>query len=277
MGTQLQKLGLPAGGVPELWTLEHPETLLKLHKQYIDAGADLIETNTFGANYIRLKENKLEARLEEINREAVLTARKASIEAAQDDIIIAGSMGPTGKMIKPLGKLTEKEAFISYKKQVSVLVDSGIDVVLIETMVDINEIEQAVKAVREFEIPVIAQMSFQESLKTVMGVSPEDAVNLFEEYEVDVIGVNCTPGAEKTLPIIAKLNQFTDRPLSVFPNAGSPVMKNNEVKYPEKAEDFKPYIKKFLELNVKVIGGCCGTTPEIIAVLREEVDKYKKQ
>ena len=268
MGTLLQNRGLDSGEAPEKWNLTHPEEILSIHQDYIVAGADLLETNTFGGNYVRLKESELEDKIEEINKTAVELAKKAG----KKETIISGSVGPTGKMIKPLGVLSQTKALESYKKQISILVQNEVDAIQIETMVDLNEIEQALKAASQFEIPVIAQINFQESGATVMGHDISDSVELLKKYDVTVIGINCTPGAKKTLPLIRKLNQTTDKPLSVFPNAGEPELKEGEVTYPEGPEDFKPYVSKYINNNVKIMGGCCGTTPEVIAAIKKQVN-----
>ncbi|MFW5998144.1 MAG: homocysteine S-methyltransferase family protein [Bacillota bacterium] len=268
MGTGLQQMGLTSGEAPEKWNLTHPDRIQKIHQNYIKAGAQLIETNTFGGSYIRLEEAGLEKDLKEINQNAVQIAQKA----ANSDTIIAGSVGPTGKMIKPLGNLDPEEVIHSYTKQISVLVKSGIDVIIIETMVDINEIKAALEAASQFDIPVIAQMNFEESLKTVMGCTLDDLINLTSEFEnIKVIGVNCTPGAVRTVPLIEKLNKKTEFFLSVFPNAGEPELKEGEVYYPEGPENFVPGVKSFIDNKVKIIGGCCGTTPEIIKAVSKTV------
>lgn len=270
MGTALQEMGLDSGESPEKWNLYSPDKIKKVHQKYLEAGAELIETNTFGGNYIRLKDSGLEDKIEEINKRAVEIARKV----AKPETIVAGSVGPTGKMIKPLGIIEEKEAIESYYKQILILVDQGIDVLIIETMVDLNEIKTALKAASNFEIPVIAQMNFDESGNTVMGHTLEDLVSLKDEFKnIEIIGINCTPGVEISLSLIKKLKDKTDSNLSVFPNAGEPELKQGKVYYPEGPEDFTSIFEKFIENQVKIIGGCCGTTPKIIAAIRNKVRK----
>ena len=269
MGTQLHDLGLTAGETPEKWNIEYPDKILKIHKKYIEAGAELLETNTFGGNYIRLKESNLDRKLKEINENAVQLAKKA----ANKETIIAGSVGPTGKMLEPLGDLTKKEAYDAYNKQISLLVENKVDVIIIETFTDLNEIKQALKAAENIKIPVIAQMNFRKNLTTVMGTKIQDLVELTDKFEIHVLGVNCTPGVKNTLPVVKKINELTSKPISVFPNAGKPAVDNGNLKYPEKAEDYIPYIEKLIKYNVKLMGGCCGTTPEIISKIKNKVNK----
>ncbi|MFW6278591.1 MAG: homocysteine S-methyltransferase family protein [Bacillota bacterium] len=265
MGTSLQNKGLPSGEAPEKWNLEQPQKIVEVHKSFIEVGADLIETNTFGGNYIRLKEEGLENRMEKINYRAVELAQKA----AQKDTIVAGSVGPTGKMFKPLGVLTPEEALNAYTRQIEVLVEAGVDVIIIETFTALEEIEQALSAAKEVEVPVIAQMSFQENRKTMMGVGIEQFVELAEEYKVSVVGTNCTPGAELTVELIKEFNSWTDLPLSGFPNAGKPELKDGEVYYPEQPEDFAAFVDEFVNNGVKILGGCCGSTPETIRAIAQ--------
>lgn len=270
MGTQLQNSGLKSGEASEKWNLKEQEKISKIHKEYIKAGAELIETNTFGGNYIRLKEYGLADKMEEINKKAVEIARKAA-SAVGKDIYIAGSVGPSGKLMQPYGTLSSSEVYNSYKKQISILVENKVDVILIETLTDLSEMEEAVKAVNEFSIPVMAQMNFTESGKTVMGNTIQETVALLEDYDVDVIGTNCTPGVEKTIPIIKEYDRETSKPLSVFPNAGKPQMEDGEVHYPETPSDFIDSLDDLLENNVKIFGGCCGTTPEFIAAIKNKL------
>jgi len=263
MGTSLQEKGLSSGEIPEKWNLDFPEEIVNIHQQYLKAGSELLETNTFGASYLRLKEAGLEGQIEKINSKAVELARKA----ADENTLIAGSVGPCGKMIKPLGTISEKEVFTSYKKQIKLLVENSVDLIIVETITALNEMEQALKALESFEIPFICQMSFEENHKTIMGAGVRDVVTLMEKYQPDMIGVNCTPGAEKTLSLVKEFSAITELPISVFPNAGKPELKDGQVIYPEKAETLAYYLEDFLENNVKLIGGCCGSSPETIKAI----------
>ncbi|MFW5986500.1 MAG: homocysteine S-methyltransferase family protein [Halanaerobiales bacterium] len=265
MGTRLQARGLKSGEVSEVWNLEYPEKVAAVHREYIEAGADLIETNSFGGNYIRLKEQNLQDKFKEINCTAVEIAKSA----APKETIIAGSVGPTGKMLKPLGELAPEEAYKGYKKQIEILVNNGVDLLIIETMTDLKEMEQALKAADEFDTPAVAQMNFTSAGKTVMGDGIEEAAEIIEKYNADVAGINCTPGMSETVPLISKLNEATDLPLSTFPNAGSPRLEGGNISYPEGPEDYVAGLEELVNNNVRIIGGCCGSDPLIIAAISD--------
>lgn len=269
MGTSLQKEGLAPGEAPEKWNITHPEKIIEVHASFLNAGSELIETNTFGASYVRLQQEGLESDFTALNQRAVQLAQKAA-EAAGGDIIVAGSVGPTGKMLQPLGDLKPREAFSSYRRQISILAEEGVDVIIIETITALEEMEQALAAASEVDIPVIAQMNFQENKKTVMGIGVPEFVDLADEYGVEVIGTNCTPGAEITVSIIKEMKKNTDRPLSAFPNAGKPELREGTVYYPEQPEDFANYVPEFEKSGVRILGGCCGTTPETIKAVKKK-------
>ncbi len=269
MGTMLQKVGLVSGEIPEDWNEKHPEKVLDIHKQYIEAGAELIEANTFGGSFIRLKEAGLEAKLTKLNRLGVELAK----EAAEGKHYVSSSIGPTGKILAPYGPVSKEEVLNSYRMQIEVLVEAGVDALHFETMIDLEELILGVKAAKEFDIPIIAQMNLNTEAKSLMGDSVEEIVSRLDELQVDLMGINCTPGAKKTLPLIEEYNKFTDTPLSVFPNAGAPILKGEEVYYPEVPSDYIPFVKPFIENNVKLIGGCCGSTPELIAAMKAELNR----
>ena len=278
MGTMLQKYGLVAGEIPEEWVIKYPERILNIHEEYINAGSMLIETNTFGGNRIKLKMSGLEEKIEKINSEAVAIARRA----ARGKYVV-GSVGPTGKMMEPYGKLSFTEAVKVYEEQINILASAGVDAILIETMSDLQEIRAAVVAARDIKVPVIAQMTFSENNYTLTGNTPEVAAIVLDNLGADIIGVNCTSGIINTLPIIKRIHRVTSKPISVFPNAGKPVLKDGKVTYPQTPAKFVSNIDELLKSNVKIIGGCCGTTPEHIEMLVKKLDNncakitYKKQ
>ena len=269
MGTSLQNKGLASGEAPEKWNLEHPEKVVEVHKSFLKAGADLIECNTFGANRIRLQETGLSNRAAEINQTAVKLARRAREEVAKEEIWIAGSLGPTGKMYQPLGKLKHQDALTAYREQISFLVEAGVDLLILETITIIDEMIQFLKAAEQFTVPVVVQMNFREDKKTVMGVSMKDFLEVAEEYGVTAAGINCTPGPAVTWDLVYEISKHTELPLSVFPNAGEPELHMGDVVYPENRANFMKYVKPFIDHGVQIIGGCCGTTPEIISALSE--------
>ncbi len=270
MGTMLQRYGLQAGEIPEEWVLKHPEKILSIHQEYVDAGSMLIETNTFGGNRIKLKTGGLEDKIKKINTEAVNIAKKTD-----ENVYVAGSVGPTGKMMEPYGQLDYKEAEEAYKEQIYILATAGVDIILIETMSDLKEISAAVKAARNIEIPVIAQMTFSENMYSLTGNTPETFAITVDSLGADIIGVNCTSGIENTLPIIEKINNITDKPLSIFPNAGKPILKHGKTTYPQTPLSFIEKLAELLKYNVKIVGGCCGTTPEHIKVLAKKIVNNK--
>jgi 5-methyltetrahydrofolate--homocysteine methyltransferase len=270
MGTVLQEMGLPAGEAPEKWVLDFPEKVLKVHQDYIDAGSQLIETNTFGANRIKLKTMGLEDRIEEINSRAVELAREAAGEN-----IVAGSIGPTGKMMLPYGELGIQEAEEAFAEQIRFQIEAGIDVVCIETMIDLQEMKAAVKAAKELGIPIIAQMTFSENQFTLVGNSPEETTRVLEGMGVDVIGVNCSLGSRQLIPIIKRMAGVTTKPLSVQPNAGMPELRKGLTIYPETPEFFASSVREFLDNNVWLIGACCGSDPDFIREIKHEVELYQ--
>lgn len=267
MGTMLQGLSAGTDITPEQLMLEQPELILDVHKEYLAAGAELIETNTFGANGIKLASIGLGDRAREINELAVELARKAAGEKAY----IAGSLGPTGKLMKPYGELSMEKARENYYRQLSYLVNAGIDVIIIETMNDLAEMKAALLAAREFDLPVIAQMTFTEKGRTLTGTTPEAAAIVLEALGADLIGVNCVAGLEEAIPLLEKMSRVTELPLSVFANAGIPLSREGKTIYPQSAEDYVRRLSDLTAFNIGVIGGCCGTTPEYIRELRRMI------
>ncbi|ACL70706.1 homocysteine S-methyltransferase family protein [Halothermothrix orenii] len=270
MGTMLQACGLSSGHAPESWVIKKPDTIYKIHKEYVAAGAGLIETNTFGANRLKLKSLGLEDKIEEINVKATGLARKAA-----GKVFVAGSVGPTGKLMEPHGDLSFDRARDVFKEQISYLVHAGVDVVIIETMSDLKELRAAVVAAKEFNVPVIAQMTFTERGITLTGSPPEVVAIVLDKMGVDVIGVNCVAGIEEALIVIKKMSRVTSKPLSVFPNAGLPESKGGETVYPQTPDAFTDKIPELLKYNVKLIGGCCGTNPRFIKGIKQVVYEAK--
>ncbi len=270
MGTMLHRISGSTGKAPELLVLEKPETILEIHRQYIRAGAELIETCTLGGNRIKLETQGLSTKTREINIKAVQIARQAAGEKA----IVAASIGPTGKLMEPYGGLSIPEAREVYREQMSYLAEGGTDVFIIETMSDIAEMKAALLAAKDFDIPVIAQMTYTESGYTLTGTPADVAALILEGLGADIIGLNCVPGFEAAHPLIDKISKVSSLPLSIFPNAGLPEQINGETVFPETPEDFVRSVKKLSPYNIRIIGGCCGTTPEYIELLKNEVSKY---
>ncbi|MGC8764574.1 MAG: homocysteine S-methyltransferase family protein [Brevinematia bacterium] len=267
MGVFLQKYGLKGGDCPDLWNLTNPEIIESVHKSYIEAGSNLIITNTFGANRIKLKEFGLEDKLKEINSQAVRIAKKA----AGDRAIVAGDVGPTGKLIYPLGELEFDEAVEIYKEQIEVLADSGVDCIFFETHIDILEIKAGIFAAREVSnLPIIASVTFERDGRMLTGTPPESAFITLEALGADIIGTNCGTGPSDMLNVVKRATGFTNLPVVAQANAGLPQLKDGATVYDISAEEYSDIATKMLEAGVDVIGGCCGTTPEHIFLMRKK-------
>lgn len=268
MGTMLQQAGLEAGYCPELWNLEQPEKITAVHSQYIAQGADIIETNTFGANRIKLKHYGLADKVAELNTAAVRAARAACSATTQ----IAGSVGPTGKFIAPLGDLSFDEAVAVFSEQITALDQAGVDMILIETIIDIQEMRAALLAAKSVSTkPVICQLTYGDDGRTVTGTDPRTAALILEAMGADVIGANCSLGPAQLLPIVETLAQSTNLPISIQPNAGMPILQNGETIFPMKPEEMAGWAVKLIEAGASYLGGCCGTTPAHIKVMKEAV------
>ncbi|MDD6381861.1 homocysteine S-methyltransferase family protein [Mitsuokella sp.] len=265
MGTMLQAGGLKPGGCPELMNIEHPEVVRDIHRAYIEAGATIIETNTFGASRLKLDHYGLENRVQELNAAAVRIAR----EAAKGQVKIAGSMGPTGRFISPLGDLDFEEAYDCFQEQASALANAGVDFFIIETCIDIQEMRAALLAAKDAapDIPVICQLTYSDDGRTVTGTDPQSAAIILSAMGADIIGVNCSLGPEQLVPIVKTLSENCSCPISVQPNAGMPQLVDGETHFPMGPEDFGSWGPKLLAAGATYLGGCCGTTPAHIRAL----------
>jgi len=268
IGTMLQKSGLPPGSCPEEWNLSHPEVVKSIHQAYVKAGANIITTNTFGGNRISLSRYGLIGELEKINGIAVKLAK----EAGGEKCFVAGSMGPTGKFLEPFGEISFDEALEVYKEQAKALVKAGVDILIIETMVDLQEIRAAVIAAKMVtDLPVIAQMGFTKEGRTVTGTDPLTAVTVLESLRAEVVGANCMTGPEEMLPIIEEMAKYSHGFLIAQPNGGMPQLLSGETVYPASPELIAEYGEKFVEVGVNIVGSCCGTTPDHTRALAERV------
>ncbi|SFT87055.1 5-methyltetrahydrofolate--homocysteine methyltransferase [Selenomonas sp. GACV-9] len=265
MGTMLQAGGLKPGACPELMNIEQPEVVKSIHKAYLDAGATVIETNTFGASSLKLDHYGLADRVTELNAAAVKIAKEAAGTKAK----VAGSMGPTGRFVVPLGDLDFEDAYDCFAEQAKALADAGADYLIIETCIDIQEMRAALLAAKENApgVPVICQLSYSEDGRTVTGTDPQSAAIILEALGADIIGVNCSLGPEQLVPIVRTLAENCSVPISVQPNAGMPYLENGETVFPMGPEDFGRWGTKLLEAGATFLGGCCGTTPAHIAAL----------
>ncbi|MFQ6618912.1 MAG: homocysteine S-methyltransferase family protein, partial [Fidelibacterota bacterium] len=264
MGAFLQSKGLPEGRAPDLWNLENPEVIKSVHESYIEAGSDVILTNTFGSTRFRLQEFGASKKVSEINEAAVRIAR----EAAGRRVAVAGDIGPCGKTIAPYGEISFDEAISVFREQIIALVKAGVDLLVIETMYDLLEVKAAVIAANEVRgtIPLIAHMTYN---------TDETSAAVLESLDVDVIGVNCSTGPDHMLPVVQILGQSTEKFISVQPNAGIPELRDGRTIYPSSPDHFAGFVKKFVEAGANIIGGCCGTTPEHIKLVRGMVKGLK--
>lgn len=267
-GTTLQKAGLPAGTAPERWNLENPDAVRALHRGYIEAGADMVLTNTFGGTSIRLKREGLQDRAAEINRVATALAR----EVAGESVLVVGDIGPTGEMMAPLGTLTHEEAVASFAQQAGALAESGVDAILVETMSDLAEVQAAVEGVRQVtDLPLMVTMSFDTKGRTMMGVKPDRAARTLASLGVDVMGANCGRTLTETLEAVLKMREAVpEAVLMAKPNAGLPHAEGGDLVYDVTPEVMAEYGRRFVdEAGIVIFGGCCGSTAEHIRAVAQ--------
>lgn len=264
MGTMLQEQGMMPGQCPELFGIENFRMLSAIHSQYIEVGADIIQTNTFGGNRFKLGEYGLENRVEEINAEAVRIAR----QAAGDKILVAASIGPSGRLLPPMGDVDFDQLYTAFSEQVKACEKAGADLISIETMTDIGEARIALIAAREnTRLPVIAHMTFENSGRTMMGTDPLTALLTLEALQPLAVGANCSGGARELLPVIETMSHYSRVYLSVEPNAGLPLLLEGETVFPDSPEEMAEYALRLRDAGAGIIGGCCGTTPEHIRAM----------
>jgi len=275
-GTMLQRMGLQPGDCPEYWNLNQPAKIKSIAKAYIDAGSDIILTNTFGGSSFKLANYDLHKKTVEINRAGVQLSR----EAAGENIIVAASVGPTGKFLQPLGDVSKQEMFDAFSLQISAMIDGGADVILIETMSAIDEATLAVNAAKQLtKLPVLATMTFdkgKQGYRTMMGVDIKHAVEALTEVGADIVGTNCGNGIEQIVDIILEMENYTSNFLIAQPNAGLPKLINNETVFDQTPEEMAAHVPDLIHAGANIIGGCCGTTPEHIKALATQINSIRK-
>lgn len=265
-GTELQKAGMPTGVCPELWSLENPEIIKRIQKAYIDAGSDIIYTPTFGGNRLKLEEFGLGGRVGEINRELA----RLSKEVAAPGQLVAGDLAPTGKFIRPLGDLDFDRVAAIYKEQVKGLLEGGVDLFVIETMMDLQEARAALIAVKEScDLPVCVSVTFDEKKRTISGTDPVAALIALQSLGADAVGCNCSTGPEGMLEILSMIKPYARVPLLLKPNAGLPKFVDGKTLFEMGAKEFGTYTEAFIEAGANLLGGCCGTSPAFIDTLHK--------
>lgn len=273
-GTFLQAKGLNPGECPELWNIERPDDVFEIAKSYIDAGSDMVETNSFGGSYYKLQMFGLQDRVYEINKAAAQNSRKA----AGTDKHVLGSIGPTGKMLM-MGDVTAEELYNAFKVQATALEDGGADALVIETMSDVEEAKLAIKASKEnTNCEIICTMTFEKSgtneYYSMMGVTPVQMVNELVEAGAQIIGANCGNGVEGMIEIVKDIRTVNaEIPILIHANAGLPELIDGETVFPESPNQMAGFVNRLIEAGANIIGGCCGTTPEHIRKIKEAVKK----
>ena len=271
-GSNLQKAGMPPGVCPELWILENPHILFELQRNFVLAGSDILYAPTFSGNRIKLAEYGIADRAEEINRDLVALSKRA----ADGKALVAGDMTMTGLALAPVGPLDFDELIDVYRDQASSLYKAGVDLFVVETMMSLAETRAAVLAIREVcDLPIIASLTYQEDGRTLYGTDPVTAVVVLQSLGADVIGVNCSTGPEEMLEIVKTMKEYADIPILAKPNAGLPVLVEGKTVYPMGPEEFAGYGPAFVEAGAGLIGGCCGSTPDHIRLLKESVKGLK--
>jgi len=268
-GTRLAKLGLQVGEPPEVWNLQHPEKVRSIAKAYVEAGAQVVLTNTFGGSRFKLETCGLGDRVLEVNRIGAMLSR----EAADKNALVFASLGPTGEFLEPLGTVTETRMIEVFANQVRAFVEGRADGIVVETMTDLNEAKCALKAIREAsDLPAAVCLTFDRGprgLATMMGVTPEAAAAELEAAGADIVGSNCGAGIEQMVDVARAMRSATSRPLWMKPNAGLPELVDGETVFRQTPEEMAAHLPALIEAGANIVGGCCGTTPDHIRALAD--------
>lgn len=272
-GTNLQKAGLVGGMHTEDWVFDHPEKILDLEKAFVAAGSDIILTCTFGGTFPRMKGAKHSDDVDKINKRAVELAREAA--STRDGVLVAGSIGPIGQLLKPYGPLAYEEAVAAFAQQARSLADGGVDLIVLETHFALEEVNAAFEGARSVtDLPIVVSFSYDRATRTMMGVKPADVMKKYKALGAALVGANCGTTLENTESIIKEYAAAESGfPLWAKPNAGMPRLAGTETIYDVTPEEMAEYAKKYVALGARVVGGCCGSTPEHVAAIARAVKK----
>ncbi len=277
MGTLLYERGIPFDTCFDEVNLSHPTLVVDIHREYIAAGSEIIETNSFGANRFKLEQFGLSGHVREINRKAARNAREAR-EISGQPVLVAGSVGPTGRTLPPIGTANPEQVRAAYREQISALLEGGVDLLIIETIPSLAEMTEAIQAAREAsDLPIVAQMTFTRDGRTIGGSSPREVVAALSDLAPNVIGVNCSVGPRHTMEVLSSFRRIAGPKVHISgqPNAGWPMDVGGRVIYPSSPEYFAQYAREAADEGLTIVGGCCGTTPTHIRAMREALDSLR--
>lgn len=279
MGTMLYEAGRPLDDCLDATNLSHPEIVARIHLDYLNAGANIIETNTFGANRVRLEAHGLADKVQEINARGVRLAREAR-EISGSSALVAGSVGPTGRTLEPIGTMSRQVAYDAFREQIDCLLERGVDLLTIETMGNLDEMETAIAAAQDAgDLPIIAMMTYAEDGRTLTGATPAEVVTRLAALNVAVVGANCSVGPQRLLGSIRAMRSAVERldghrpAIAAMPNAGWPTKVGSRLIYRSTPEYFADFAASAVEAGAAIVGGCCGTTPVHIAAMRKALDQ----
>ncbi len=272
-GTNLQQVGLVGGMHTEDWVFDHPEKILDLEKAFVAAGSDIILTCTFGGTFPRMKGAKHSDDVDRINKRAVELAREAA--SMRDGVLVAGSIGPIGQLLKPYGPINHEEAVAAFAQQAKSLAEGGADLIVLETHFALEEVNAAFEGTRSVtDLPIVVSFGYDRGTRTIMGVKPTDVMKKYKALGAALIGANCGTTLENMEAIIKEYAAAESGfPLWAKPNAGMPRLEGTETIYDVTPEEMAKYAKKFVALGARVVGGCCGSTPEHVAAIAKAVKK----
>ncbi len=272
-GTNLQKVGLTAGIHTEDWVLDQPEKILNLEKAFVEAGADIILTCTFGGSYLRMKKAKHASDVSLVNQRAAQLAREAA--SLRDGVLVGGSIGPLGQLLKPYGPIDPEEARAAFAEQAKALAEGGVDLIVLETHFANEEVMAAFEGVRSVtDLPIVVSFGYDRGTRTIMGVKPTDVIKRYKAMGATLIGANCGTTLENMEAIVKEYSAAEPGfPLWAKPNAGMPRMEGLDAVYDVTPEQMADYALKYVSLGAHVVGGCCGSTPEHVAAIARAVKK----